>query len=129
MYLNIAADTREGQALLQRVSHRIPEAMKLAMGKFLKDIIIQAFPKVPRKTGVLENSGFSRLDAEATGVKGVVGFEARSKKGFNYAPIQNWNEEFNHPIKGQAHYLDSTVEEHRDKWKDYVIDELKLTFS
>ena len=68
-------------------------------------IYAEAIALTPYKTGKLERSVYVRVSKDKRRPGLVAGASARSKYGYNYAGIQHENESFNHPIKGQAHYI------------------------
>lgn len=93
---------------------------KKRLQKFLKDldhipsdILAEEQPKlyseiiaeVPYNTGKLERSVKVTVarDKKRPGLNASA--SARSKRGYNYAGIQHENTEFQHPLKGKAHYI------------------------
>lgn len=77
------------------------------------DILVEEQPKlyseilakVPYDTGKLESSVKVTVarDKRRPGLNASA--SARSKGGYNYAGIQHENTEFQHPIKGEAHFI------------------------
>ena len=65
----------------------------------------KAVAQAPYKTGKLERSIYVRVlkDKQRPGLR--AGASARSNKGYNYAGIQHENTDFEHPIKGKAHFI------------------------
>ena len=61
--------------------------------------------EVPYDTGRLENSVRVTVakDKRRPGLNASA--SARSHEGYNYAGIQHENTDFQHPIKGKAHYI------------------------
>ena len=97
----------------------VQEAKK-RLQKFLKsldsvptDILQEEQPRlyseiiaeVPYNTGKLERSVKVTVarDKRRPGLNASA--SALSKSGYNYAGIQHENEEFQHPIRGKAHYI------------------------
>lgn len=97
----------------------VQEAKK-RLQKFLKeldtiptDILTEEQPRlysdiiaeVPYDTGKLERSVKVTIakDKRRPGLNASA--SARSKSGYNYAGIQHENTEFQHPIRGKAHYI------------------------
>lgn len=97
----------------------VQEAKK-KLQKFLKeldtiptDILAEEQPRlyseiiaeVPYDTGKLERSVKVTVakDKRRPGLNASA--SARSKGGYNYAGIQHENTEFQHPIRGKAHYI------------------------
>lgn len=73
--------------------------------KSAKRIYQEAVAKTPYKTGKLERSIYVRVSKDKRRGGLVAGASARSKSGYNYAGIQHENTSFEHPVKGQAHYI------------------------
>ena len=77
------------------------------------DILIEEQPRLyseiiadtPYSTGKLESSVKVRVarDKRRPGLNASA--SARSASGYNYAGIQHENTEFQHPIRGKAHYI------------------------
>lgn len=65
----------------------------------------EAIAQTPYKTGKLESSVYVKVSASKTKQGIDAGASARSERGYNYAGIQHENKDFNHPIKGKAHYI------------------------
>ena len=61
--------------------------------------------EVPYETGKLERSVRVTVskDKKRPGLNASA--SARSDKGYNYAAIQHENTDFEHPVKGKAHYI------------------------
>lgn len=70
----------------------------------------EAIALTPYKTGKLERSVYTIVskDKRRPGLR--AGASAISENGYNYAGIQHENEEFEHPIKGQAHFISEPFE-------------------
>lgn len=67
-------------------------------------ILSEAKQETPYKTGKLEKSVYCRVSKSKNRPGLVLGASARSE-GYNYAGIQHENVNFQHPVKGKAHYL------------------------
>ena len=65
----------------------------------------EAIAQTPYQTGKLESSVYVKVSASKTKQGINAGASARSKGGYNYAGIQHENEDYEHPIKGKAHYI------------------------
>lgn len=62
--------------------------------------------QTPFKSGKLEKSVYVRKSKNTRDRVGIVaGASARSDQGYNYAGIQHERTDFNHPVKGKAHYI------------------------
>lgn len=64
-----------------------------------------AIAQAPYRSGKLEKSVYVRVskDKRRPGLR--AGASARSAQGYNYAGIQHENMNFDHPIKGKAHFI------------------------
>ena len=67
-------------------------------------IYSEAIAQTPYNTGKLESSVYVKVSRSKTKPGLVAGASAR-EHGYNYAVIQHENENYNHPIKGKAHYI------------------------
>lgn len=67
-------------------------------------IYSEAIAQTPYSTGELESSVYVRVSRSKTKPGLVAGASAR-EHGYNYAAIQHENENYEHPIKGKAHYI------------------------
>ena len=65
----------------------------------------EAIAKAPYKTGKLEKSIYVRVAKDTRRPSIVANASARSASGYNYAGIQHENTDYEHPIKGQAHFI------------------------
>ena len=70
----------------------------------------EAKRKTPYKTGRLEKNVYVRVSKDKRRPGLVAGASARNN-GVQYAGIQHEATWFNHPIKGQAHYISEPFEE------------------
>ena len=78
----------------------------------------EAVALTPYKTGKLEGSVYARVSNDKRRGGIVAGASARSSRGYNYAGIQHENENFNHPKKGQAHYISEPFEKETERLKE-----------
>lgn len=67
-------------------------------------IYSEAIAQTPYSTGKLESSVYVHVSRSKTKPGLVAGASARDH-GYNYAAIQHENENYDHPIKGKAHYI------------------------
>lgn len=67
-------------------------------------IYSEAIAQTPYSTGKLESSVYVHVFRSKTKPGLVAGASAR-EHGYNYAAIQHENENYDHPIKGKAHYI------------------------
>ena len=63
-----------------------------------------AVAQVPYSTGKLESSIYVKVSRSKTKPDLIAGASAR-EHGYDYAGIQHENENYEHPIKGKAHYI------------------------
>ena len=74
--------------------------------KTAQRIYEQAIAQTPYETGKLEKSVYVRVSYSKTRPELIAGANAFNKTtGYNYAAIQHENEDYEHPIKGKAHYI------------------------
>ena len=74
--------------------------------KTAQRIYEQAIAQTPYETGKLEKSVYVRVSHSKTRPGLTAGANAFNKNtGYNYAAIQHENEDYEHPIKGKAHYI------------------------
>lgn len=67
-------------------------------------IYSEAVAQVPYSTGKLESSIYVNVSRSKAKPGLIAGASAR-EHGYNYAAIQHENENYEHPIKGKAHYI------------------------
>lgn len=67
-------------------------------------IYSEAIAQTPYSTGKLESSVYVSVSRSKTKPGLVAGASAR-EHGYDYAGIQHENENYDHPIKGKAHYI------------------------
>lgn len=97
---------------VQQAKKRLQTFLK-ELDKVPMDILEEEQPRlyseiiaeVPYSTGKLERSVRVSVarDKRRPGLNASA--SARSKRGYNYAGIQHENTEFQHPVKGKAHYI------------------------
>ena len=90
---------------LRKFQKDIQEIPLEELQKSASIIKAEAIAKTPYKTGKLERSVYVRVSKDKRRGGLVAGASARSKGGYNYAGIQHENTSFNHPVKGEAHYI------------------------
>lgn len=86
----------------------------------------KAIAMTPYKTGKLENSVYVRVSKNKTRPGFVAGASARSQKGYNYAGIQHEDTSFNHPIKGEAHFISAPFNEEVNNMKRRIRRKLRF---
>ena len=87
----------------------------------------EAIAQTPYETGKLEKSVYVLVsrDKKRPGLR--AGASASSSKGYNYAGIQHENENFEHPIKGKAHYISDPFKKEVVNLKRRIRRRLKIT--
>lgn len=108
-----------------------------AMADVALDCLGRAVERAPVETGDLRGSGFAEVnqstiamgnqngDIDMLGAPGEAsGDEIEAGIGFTapYAFVQHEHTEFNHPLGGQAKYLESVVAENVPKWTKHLQD-------
>lgn len=77
----------------------------------------EAIAKTPYKTGKLESSISVNVAQHGDRVTMEATASALSPRGYDYAGIQHETTWFNHPIKGQAHYISEPFKHQVDLMK------------
>jgi hypothetical protein len=92
----------------------------------VQTLYAEVIAEVPYKTGKLERSVKVSVakDKRRPGLN--VSASARSSNGYNYAGIQHENEEYEHPIKGKAHYISEPFERATKRIEERMRKELKV---
>lgn len=85
--------------------------------KSAEKILSEAIARVPYQTGKLERAIYVRVSKDKRRGGLVAGASARASNGYNYAGIQHENENFNHPIKGEAHFISGPFNEEVENLK------------
>ena len=67
-------------------------------------IYSEAIAQTPYNTGKLESSVYVKVSRSKT-KPGLITGASAIEHGYNYAAIQHENENYEHPIKGKAHYI------------------------
>lgn len=86
----------------------------------------EAILAAPYETGQLERSIYVRVSKDKRRPGLVAGASAKSETGYNYAGIQHEEESFNHPVKGQAHYISEPFNKEVENLKERLRDRLKV---
>lgn len=87
----------------------------------------EAIAQVPYKTGKLEQSIYVIVSKDKTRPGLRVGASARSSRGYNYAGIQHENTQYEHPIKGKAHYISDPFNAEIENLKERIRKGLQIT--
>lgn len=110
---------------LTRFAKEVENIPAEEMEKAAKNIKAKAVALTPYRTGKLERSVYVRVskDKKRPGIR--AGASARSRK-YNYAGIQHENEEFQHPIKGEAHFISKPFQQEVKNLKQRIKRRLKV---
>lgn len=87
----------------------------------------EAIAQVPYKTGKLEQSIYVLVSRDKTRPGLRAGASARSSRGYNYAGIQHENTQYEHPIKGKAHYISDPFNAEVENLKERIRKGLQIT--
>ena len=89
------------QSFLKDLDHIPTEILQQEAPRLYSEIIAET----PYKTGKLERSVRVTVakDKRRPGLNASA--SARSSHGYNYAGIQHENTDFDHPVKGKAHFI------------------------
>ena len=100
--LKSVQDARKNLTKFLKMLDTIPQEELEESAQVIK---AEAILAAPYKTGKLERSIYVRVSKDKKRPGIVAGASAKSPTGYNYAGIQHENENFDHPIKGQAHFI------------------------
>lgn len=103
---------------LRRFLRTVESVPQEEIQRSAQTIYKEAVARTPYKTGALERSVYVRVSKDKRRGGIVAGASAKSPSGYNYAGIQHENENFNHPIKGQDHYISGPFEEETERLKE-----------
>lgn len=96
---------RQAKKRLERLVRQCKEVPLKILESEAPRIRDEAKWETPFKTGKLEDSVKVKVRRSTTHPGLNISASARSIRGYNYAGIQHENTTYNHPIKGNAHYL------------------------
>ena len=137
--IKTAADYARAHKAIQAKLDKVTEDLKAVPAKALTDIAVdclsRAVERAPVELGDLRGSGYADINGAAfasgdkSGSVKTLGFTpppaevTTAEIGFfaPYALVQHEHVEFNHPLGGQAKYLESVVVERSAAWRDYLI--------
>ena len=100
--LKSVQDARKNLTKFLKMLDTIPQEELEESAQVIK---AEAILAAPYKTGKLERSIYVRVSEDKKRPGIVAGASAKSPTGYDYAGIQHENEHFEHPIKGQAHFI------------------------
>lgn len=112
--------TMKGLKNIEKRLGNIKGKTEIGIQNGLNMILEQSKPYVPVDTGRLRDSGEVTKIPNGYQLK----YEARNPKtGYNYAPIQHENLEFNHTV-GQAKYLEAPLRKNMKLLKQMIVKEV-----
>ena len=116
-------DARKNLTKFLRMLDTVPRE---ELERSAQTIKAEAILATPFETGKLERSVYVRVSDDRKRPGLVAGASARSDSGYDYAGIQHEAENFNHPIKGQDHYISEPFNKEVEDLKDRLRDRLKV---
>ena len=94
---------------LNRFIRRVGTAQDEELDHLVATVYPEMVAKAPYREGTLESGIYCRRSNSRRN-RGVVAGAVAMHKGYNYAPIQHENEDFKHPIKGEAHFISEPLQ-------------------
>lgn len=107
---SVVSARKELQSFLRKVDTVQEQELDTAAVEMLAEMQRRA----PYKTGKLESGIYCRRSRSGR-TKGIVAGATAMSHGYNYAVIQHENENFEHPIKGEAHFVSEPFQEGVDR--------------
>lgn len=99
-------------ANLNRLERDAPKAMARAVRDVALDVQGRAQMKAPVDTGHLRESASTEVERNGGRIVATVGFNATAKGGkVSYALVQHERTDYNHPLGGEAKYLEKALNE------------------
>jgi hypothetical protein len=141
--IKTAADYAAAARAIQDKLDKITEGIKGATAQAVTDVALQCLEKsverAPVEFGDLRGSGYVTINGnlvahgEKQGIKALSdpsvseGTVITAEIGFAapYAFVQHEHVEFNHPIGGEAKYLESVVVENSGRWKKHLANSVR----
>jgi hypothetical protein len=132
-----AAALKDIQAKLDKITTDVPKATVKAVADVAIDCIGRAVERAPVELGDLRGSGYATVNQQQVArgnadgsitsggapapsgdgtVEAEIGFTAP------YALVQHEHVEFEHPLGGEAKYLESVIVERSAAWKKHLAD-------
>lgn len=102
---------KDAKARLRRMLRDIDSVPQEELQRSARVIHSEAVARAPYKTGQLERSIYVRVSKDKKRAGLLAGASAKSPRGYDYAGIQHENESFNHPVKGEAHFISGPFNE------------------
>lgn len=117
---------KDAKANLRKFLKTLDTVPQEELQRSAERIYSEAVAKAPYETGRLERSIYVRVSKDKRRGDIVAGASARSSRGYNYAGIQHENESFNHPVKGEAHFISEPFNEEVARLKQRLLSRLKV---
>lgn len=105
-----SADVKKCLSNLTAFLRKCDEIQTVDLDTLAAQVQARAKQLAPYKTGRLESGTYARR-SDNKRKPGIVAGAVAMSAGYNYAPIQHENTEFNHPIKGEARFVAKALEE------------------
>lgn len=102
----------------------IPEFLETAVYGI---VLTNTIPLTPIQEGYLETNFTETVDGTTAKFR-MSGEDNPSANGYDYADIQDKRDDFNHPLRGQAHYLDTGLEQSLNEIESLLEEGIILVF-
>lgn len=120
---SVQAAKQRLQKLLRKCETVPTQVLEEEAPKLYSEIIA----RTPYRTGKLERSVKVSVSKDRTRPGLNASASARAANGYNYAGIQHENESFDHPIKGEAHYISKPFAEATERIRRKMRKRMKVT--
>lgn len=110
---------------LQQFLRKVDSVQEQELDTLSSEMLAEMQRRAPYKTGKLESGVYCRRSNSAK-TKGIVAGAVAMNGSYNYAVVQHENEDFEHPVKGEAHFVSGPFEEGVERFMDRVERRLKL---
>lgn len=100
---------------LQKFARQVDIVQEQELDELSSEMLAEMQRRTPYESGKLESGVYCRRSNSAK-TKGIVAGATAMNKGYNYAVVQHENEEFEHPIKGEAHFVSEPFREGVDRF-------------
>ena len=110
---------------LQRFLRQVDTVQEQELDTLATEMLAEMQRRTPYESGKLESGVYCRR-SRGKGTKGIVAGATAMNGGYNYAVVQHENESFEHPVKGEAHFVSGPFEEGVAKFMDTIERRLKL---
>lgn len=110
---------------LQRFLRQVDTVQEQELDTLATEMLAEMQRRTPYESGKLEAGVYCRR-SRGKNTKGIVAGATAMNSGYNYAVVQHENESFEHPVKGEAHFVSGPFEEGVAKFMDTIERRLKL---